>query len=312
MSKCVKGTSQSPINIETDNTVNCGALCDLLFYYRHSTCYLKNVNKNIVFTYDNGSYVMYNNEVYELDQISFFTPSCHKIDNEDFPLEINLYHRSPNTGKKLIISLMCDVNESASKSYGVLEVLSGNFPKAGKLKTVSTSSNWNIFDALPEIKSFYSYQGSLPQAPCDENVTWIIFENTVNCSAKFYNTLHNKIGNNTRPLQPLNARKIYYNPNSAKKNNRNYGSNFRCYSEKEFNKACSCLNTQVDTIRYKNRLALMGIILAILVIIILLIVLYVVEKKGGVGAIRNSFQTGAPGIKSLPKIKSKFTGRPGN
>ena len=93
-------------------------------------------------------------------------------------------------------------------------------------------------------------------------------------------------------MQKLNTRKIYYNRNNAKKNNRNYGSNFRCYTEKEFDKACSCLNTQTDVIKYKNRLALMGIILAILVIIILLIVLYlrqegafdeITTKLGGIG-----------------------------
>ena len=312
MSKCIKGTSQSPINIETGISVSCGALCDLVFYYRHSACELKNVNKNIVFAYDNGSYVMYNNEIFELDQVTFFTPSCHKIDSEEFPLEINLNHRSPNTGKKLIISIMCDVNESASKSYGVLDVIAGNFPQPGKLKTISTSSNWNIFDALPEIKSFYSYQGSLPRAPCDEDVTWIIFENTINCSTKFYNTLNNKIGNNTRPLQPLNARKIYYNANNSKKNNRNYGSNFRCYTEKEFNNACSCLNTQVDTIRDKNRLALMGIILAILVIIILLIILYFVEKKGGISAIRAGLKAAQPTLNPPSNFRSKFPVRPTN
>lgn len=278
MSKCVNGQRQSPINIETNGVTSCGALCDLLFYYRNSTIYLSNIGGNIVFTYDNGSYIVFNNEVYELEKISFFTPSCHKIDGENYPIELNLYHRSPNTGRIAIISLMCDVNEAASKSHSTLEVFAGAFPAKGREKTITTSSDWNIFEALPEMKSFYSYEGSLPREPCDEGVKWIIFENSINCSAKFHNTLHNRIKNNTRPLQKINARKIYYNSNTAKKNNRNYGSNFRCYTEQEFNKACSCLNTKTEVIKYKNRLALLGIILAILVIIILLIVLYLKQE----------------------------------
>uniref|UniRef100_A0A6C0B472 carbonic anhydrase n=1 Tax=viral metagenome TaxID=1070528 RepID=A0A6C0B472_9ZZZZ len=292
MSKCAKGTRQSPINIDTSNVTNCGATCDLLFYYRSSTINLANIGNNIIFTYDNGSYIVYNNEVYELEKISFFTASAHKIDGDNYPIEMNLYHRSPNTGRIAIISIMCIINGAASKSHSTLEVFSAAFPKLGRKQTTTTSSDWNIFEALPEIKSFYSYEGSLPREPCDEGVTWIVFENSINCSATFHNNLEALIKNNTRDVQNLNTRTIYYNANTAKKNNRNYGSNFRCYTEKEFNKACSCLNTQTDVIKYKNRLALMGIILAILVIIILLIVLYlrdqgafegITAKLGGIG-----------------------------
>ena len=292
MSKCAKGHKQSPINIDTSTTSACATLCDLLFYYRSSKIFLENIGNDITLTYDNGSYIVYNNEVYELDKISFFTDSAHKIDSESYPIEMNLYHRSPNTGKIVIISVMCNVNASASKSHSTLEVFATAFPKLGKEHSMSTSSDWNIFEVLPEIKSFYTYEGSLPRAPCDEGVQWIVFENSVNCSATFLGNLKPKLKNKARPLQRLNARKVYYNTNNHKKNNRNYGSNFRCYTEVEFNKACSCLNTQTDVIKYKNRLALMGIILAILVIIILLIVLYLrqegafndlTSKLGGLG-----------------------------
>ena len=286
MSKCLKGSRQSPINIESNGVTNCGALCDLLFYYRNSTINLANIGNNIIFTYDNGSYIVYNNEVYELEKISFFAVSSHKIDGENFKIEMNLHHRSPNTGRIAIIAVMCEINEAASKAHSTLEVFAGKFPALGKENTITTTSNWNIFEALPEIKSFYSYEGSLPREPCDEGVKWIIFENTINCSIAFHNNLKKRIKNSNRHVQNLNGRKVYYNINTAKKNNRNYGSNFRCYTEKEFNKACSCLNTQTDVIRYKNRLALMGIILAILVIIILLIVLYL-RDQGAFSSIRN-------------------------
>jgi len=310
MSKCVKGSRQSPIKIDSSSVVNCGALCDLMFYYRTSSIYLANISKNIIFRYDNGSYVMYNNEIYELEKISFFTPSCHKIDNdENYGVEINLHHRSPNTSKILIIAIMCLPNESSSKSYNTLQVLAGQFPKEGKEKTISTASEWNIFNIIPENKSFYSYEGSLPREPCDENVKWIIFENSINCSAKFINTLHNKIGNNTRPLQRLNGRKVYYNSNTAKKNHRNYGGSFRCYTQKEFDNACGCLNSTGDTIQHKNRLALMGIILAILVIIILLIVLYAVEKNEKFGEMFKSLRDGGGGGPSLGS-SSSFNVRP--
>ena len=305
MSKCVNGSMQSPIDIKTNSATNCGALCDLLFYYRNSSIYLENIGKNIVFTYDNGSYIVFNNEVYELEKISFFTPSSHKIDNSNYPLEININHRSPNTGRVAIISIMLDVNEGASSSHSCLETFAGSLPKTkGTRKTVTTSKEWNIFDALPEIKSFYTYKGSLPREPCTENVDWIVFEHSANCSAKFHNTIKNILDNNARPTQKLNGRKLFYNANSAKKNNSNYGSNFKCYTEKEFDKACSCLNSNTDAIKYKNKLALLCIILAILIIMIVLILLYV-NENGGLTQLTSGFKipglTGLPGL-NLPAV----------
>ena len=35
--------------------------------------------------YDNGSYVMFNNEVYELDKLSFTIPASHKLDGFSYP-----------------------------------------------------------------------------------------------------------------------------------------------------------------------------------------------------------------------------------
>ena len=45
---CVTGKNQSPISIRTKSAIRCGALCDLVFYYRTSKCNMVNVNKNFV------------------------------------------------------------------------------------------------------------------------------------------------------------------------------------------------------------------------------------------------------------------------
>ena len=59
---CVKGNQQSPIDIKSKKAVKCGALCDLVFYYRTSKCNLINTKKNIIMDYDNGSYILYNSD----------------------------------------------------------------------------------------------------------------------------------------------------------------------------------------------------------------------------------------------------------
>ena len=114
--KCSAGRLQSPIKINSGKVIKCGALCDLIFYYRTSKCNLQNTKDNIIMDYDNGSYVMYNNEVYELDKISYSVPGCHRIDNSSYPIEIHLHHRSPDSGVLLIIAIQVDINDASSKS----------------------------------------------------------------------------------------------------------------------------------------------------------------------------------------------------
>ena len=83
---CANGKFQSPIDIKSNGVIKCGALCDLTFYYRTSKANMVNIGKDIILDYDTGSYVMYNNEVYELDKISFYVPAVHKLDGFTYPL----------------------------------------------------------------------------------------------------------------------------------------------------------------------------------------------------------------------------------
>ena len=124
---CIQGKQQSPINIKSKNAIQCGALCDLIFYYRTSMCNLLNTTKNIILDYDNGSYVLYNGQVFELDKLSFSIPASHKIDNYSSPIELQLHHRCPDTSEILIIAIFIDINDAVSKSNMFLELLFNYF-----------------------------------------------------------------------------------------------------------------------------------------------------------------------------------------
>jgi carbonic anhydrase len=276
---CASGKYQSPIDIKSNNTIRCGALCDLTFYYRTSKANIVNVDKRILLDYDTGSYVMYNNEVYELNKISFSVPAAHKLDGFTYPLEINFNHRSPDTGKILIVSVLSEINDATSSSKQFLDMITDALPKKkGKQKHVNTPEEWNCYNLIPEAKPFFAYTGSLPRSPCVEDVQWIVFENTINCSSKFYDKLKPIIKGNIRSIQKRNGRKIFYNPNTGDKNKRNYGDRLRCYTDEQFRKACSCLSGKNDIIDAKNRQALLLIVVVILVTLFVLLILYLIQE----------------------------------
>ena len=178
-----------------------------------------NIGKNILLDYDTGSYVMYNNEVYELDKLSFFVPAAHKLDGFTYPLEINFNHRSPDTGKLLIISVLAEISDATSKSRLFLDMIADNLPKSRGLQThVNTPDEWNCFNLVPDAKSFYAYKVPYQDLLVQKMYSGVVFENTVNCSTKFYDAIKPIIQGNPRSIQKLNGRRIFFNPNNADKN----------------------------------------------------------------------------------------------
>ena len=66
----------------------------------------------------------------------------------------------------------------------------------------------NVADLLPENKAYYHYSGSLTTPPCSEGVNWVVLKNTVDVSAAQVDAFTSIFHKSTRPVQPLNGRKL--------------------------------------------------------------------------------------------------------
>ncbi len=279
---CKNGKLQAPINIRNSNAKQCEGNCDLTFYYRSSICSIQNNEGNLVLEYDAGSYVNYNSIVYELNKISFSVPAANKIDGSTYSMEMFIWHKSMDIGKVLIISVFLDINEANSKSKSFFDLLSNDLPKkSGSENNYNTPEDWNIYNALPENKGFYLYSGSLPQPPCTENVTWIVMDSPVNISSTVYNNIKNIIGKNSRQIQKNYNRVVYYNPNTDSKNNRNYGSKLRCYTDTELRTKCNCMCKNGKTITsYQNlNISASTIIIIAIIIVVVVVIYYAIKHK---------------------------------
>jgi carbonic anhydrase len=244
MSMCTRGTEQSPINIETGKTLKCSELCDLIFYYKSTKANMVNTGTELVGSVDIGSQVNWKSNLYELDKWSICLPAAHTIDKFSYPMELLLYHKNRSSGEVLILSVFLDVNDAMSTSNLFFDSMLSMLPtKPGQQVHVDTDDDWNMYRALPETKSFYFYMGSLLKSPCTEKVVWIVMESPVNCSTTFYEKLKALLPSTGtgRAIQPLGKRRVSYNPNLGDKGKYNYGDRMRCYSDKEFNSACTSL-----------------------------------------------------------------------
>lgn len=272
---CSKGMFQSPIEINSSQTQVCRSKCNLLFYYRGSRCNIVRSGRTLLLNYDGGSHLVYNGNIYELERISFTSPASHIIDKTKGAMECQLYHKAPDTGKILVLSIILEVNEASSPSKAFFDNWTYLIPTSqDKEVVVNMASEWNIFTTLPEIKSFFVYDGSLIQQPCTEGVVWIVMSKFANISDQSYKKILSVIGDNARQVQPTNSRAVLFNPNSSNKNNLNQSNPITCLTEAEMRDKCMKMFQTSENKKqtYGNPKLLMSIIIIMVFLFVLLVV----------------------------------------
>ncbi|XP_075231726.1 putative carbonic anhydrase 3 [Lycorma delicatula] len=146
---------------------------------------------------------------------SDYEGSEHTVDYEQYPLEMQLQHI--NTSNPNDIVFLSFLFEISRKDNFALE------PMFCKLFEISFPglSTWIYPFPLSNIHSpishdYYTYYGSLTNPPCTENILWVIFPEPIGISSRqidYLRKLHGdegRISINSRPVQPLNNREIYF------------------------------------------------------------------------------------------------------
>ena len=243
---CKLGRAQSPININTHETVKAKIQKPFIFhnYFEKTESTLRNNGHTLVMEFGaggssrkwiNGGALPGNN--FELRQAHFHWGSTgdqgseHTINNRYSPMEMHLVHWNKD---------IAETYEEAvkHKSYNSLAVVAVNF-KLGemnsklenfflstkKVRTQNQITNLEqgviLEDFLPDnTDKFFRYNGSLTTPGCNQIVVWTIFKERVEISQSqmdaFRRTtyIHEDedsarfISNNYRPTQPLNGRRV--------------------------------------------------------------------------------------------------------
>lgn len=155
---------------------------------------------------------------YSISQDFFYqliNPLCNKgstgvcfLDSANHKSFINITSTNPTTTNSCTASTTSNVNNSRCIQLGV-------------------GQKWNPYQALPYKKSFYIYKGDFPYSPClygtqNDDIIWIVMENTVPMHYTEYDQLKSIVGTKTTPkfalnigtnynTQPIGDRPIYYN-----------------------------------------------------------------------------------------------------
>lgn len=143
-------------------------------------------------------------ETFELQQFHFHTPSENQIKGRQYPLEAHFVHANAN-GELAVISVMFD----AGDQNAALSKLINAIPQENQ--TTFFKDTFEIKDLLPKTANYYRFNGSLTTPPCSEGVRWFVLKDTQTLSKDQAAKLMEVMGQNNRPLQPLNARVVLSN-----------------------------------------------------------------------------------------------------
>lgn len=211
---------QSPINILTESVVQCKTLCKLAINYKPSKCKIYNENNIIGIHYDKGSYIKFKDELYNLELITIHTPSLHKINGESFDMEVCLYHsfgnkfNDDNQNNGVILCCMYRRGGNNGLCNMFMNDIIHDIPTKNNLniENVEVYKKWSAELLIPQKKSFFLYDGSIPFPPCQENFKVIVFENIGSVGNSIIDNLQYNVGQNSRKINTLGDRTIFYNP----------------------------------------------------------------------------------------------------
>ena len=197
---CETGHRQSPINITM--THHGDHQQRLVFHYQTSELHELNNGHTIQVSHVSGCRVDLNDRRYKLRQFHFHAPSEHHIEGKAFPMEMHMVHQDQN-GHVLVLAAMLE----ADRPSPVLTKLWNWLPdQIGQ--EVSVPLELSLADLLPKNTHHYTYSGSLTTPPCTEGVQWIVLKEPIHIAQQDVDRFVGIIGQNARPIQPLEGRHI--------------------------------------------------------------------------------------------------------
>jgi carbonic anhydrase len=152
---------------------------------------------------DDGDTLYLGGAAYALVQYHFHHPSEHTLDGRRFPMEMHMVHRSKTGGLAVVGVLIAEGADNPA-----FAPVWANLPAAKGVETHYAHVQVDVDAMLPAVRTSFRYDGSLTTPPCAEGVQWVVLNVPIELSAAQIQAFTVLIGDNSRPLQPLNGRSV--------------------------------------------------------------------------------------------------------
>lgn len=206
--------AQSPINIISSKADKAGKE-QFSFVFHSDIGLAENLGHTIELEFKDGSSCTMNGKKFASKQFHFHTPSEHLLDGMTFPMEMHLVNTLPDSAdpKKMSYVVVGVLFKIGAENKFLKEFLDRIPAKEGE-KTELIKGQVKFEDLVSQftkddVKSYYTYNGSLTTPPFTESVQWVIMKRIVEASEEQIMTIEKMEGNNARHVQAINNRKVY-------------------------------------------------------------------------------------------------------
>jgi carbonic anhydrase len=221
--KCSANSQRiTPINIDTSDISACNATCRLAFRFKPSKCYTRYINTIPTVSFDPGCLIKFQDEFFNLKKMTLHYPSMHTVNGSHYDMEILLYYNRNHTNEAdggVIISLLCKRGSDIGEVNNFLNQFINQIPvtETRVEQEVEVDKDWSPKVLIPDSKSFFYYEGSLPYPPCNPNWIIIVFEQSIVVSDNIINTLKYILGDSSRNVREVSNKPesmiVFYNSN---------------------------------------------------------------------------------------------------
>ncbi|MEZ5690651.1 MAG: carbonic anhydrase family protein [Rickettsiales bacterium] len=200
-SVCDTGKLQSPFDVKA--TFKAADLPDIKVSYKSMPLSLSSGENGLTIQAAAGNKITVGDDVYELLQFHFHTPSEYKVNGKSYPMEMHLVHKRVSDGALGVFAVM--VAKGAENSH--IKTIWDNIPEKGS-KAEPKDVSINLADLLPKSMKYTRFMGSLTTPPCSEGVNWHMLSAPITVSDSQIAKFTSIYGNNARPIQPANDRLV--------------------------------------------------------------------------------------------------------
>lgn len=197
---CSIGEEQSPVDIVGSSAKS---LPDIDLSYIEEPLKLYNHNHTVKAGPFEDCALRVGGVSYKLDDIHFHSPSEHQLASKRFDMEVHLVHTGEG-GEPLVLGVFITEGESKKDFNPFIE----SFESFGLKKDYDQSLLIDPSDFIPVDRAYYTYRGSHSSPPCTEGVQWYILRDPFLLPLSQIERLRRVVGENCRPIQPLNGRVI--------------------------------------------------------------------------------------------------------
>ena len=202
---CAVGNRQSPIDIVGATRAEVPAV---VFHYQPMMLEVQHNGHTVEVASTSENWIEVGGARYDLTQFHFHTPGEHTVEGRPFDMEVHLVHQNEE-GTLAVVGILV----RRGGEHPVLDDLAEQLPEPGE--SLAIEKKIAVAELLPEASRIFRYEGSLTTPPCSEGVQWFVFETPVEVSAAALAAFEAVLGDNSRPVQPLNGRELLIDKDSA-------------------------------------------------------------------------------------------------